>query len=422
MTVDQHEASTDWVARAYRTNLSSGRVRIAELLGGQVEVQSRGAWVTTSSGEKYLNAGGYGVFIAGARHPMIVRAVQRQLHAHPIGTRMFLEPTAARAAELLAAATPAGLDRIHFCGSGAEATEAAIKIARLSGHRHLISMRGGYHGKTLGALSVTAKSLFQDPFRPLLPDVTHIPYNDTPALHAALERHVGTACVFVEPVQGEAGAIIPAPGYLRSARTLCSEFGALLVVDEIQTGLGRLGAWWGSDTEQVRPDILLSGKALGGGVVPVAAAIVTAEAYAVLDRDPFLHTSTFSAAPLAMAAVCGALTTIRAEGLVERAALLGAQLLPALTDIAVGHLGDHIREVRGRGLLIGIELTDPAMVGELLIELVAHHIIPNHSLNSDQVLRLTPPAVLDRFEVQFLLERFERAVAALAKRYPHREG
>ncbi|MBF6330744.1 aspartate aminotransferase family protein [Nocardia transvalensis] len=421
MTVEQNAAATDWVAQAYRDNLSTGRARIAELLGGQVEIESQGAWVTTSDGERHLNAGGYGVFIAGARHPVVVREVERQLQVHPIGTRMFLEPTAARAAQMLASVTPAGLQRIHFCGSGAEATETALKIARLSGHRHLISMHGGYHGKTFGALSVTAKSLYQDPFRPLLPDVTHIPYNDIPALHAALESCGGSACVIVEPVQGEAGVVLPAPGYLHSVRTLCTEFGALLVVDEIQTGLGRLGTWWGSDPENVRPDILLSGKALGGGVLPVAAAIATEDAYAVLDRDPFLHTSTFSAAPLAMAAVCGAIAAIACEGLVERAAELGAELLPAITAIAVDRLGDRIREVRGRGLLIGIEFADPALAGELLVELVTHNVIPNHSLNSERVLRLTPPAVLDRSEVGFLLDRFDQAVAALAGRYPDGE-
>ncbi|RDI66853.1 aspartate aminotransferase family protein [Nocardia pseudobrasiliensis] len=424
MTIEHSDPvanDTAWVARAYRDNLSSGRARIAELIGGQVEVASEGAWVTTIDGEKYLNAGGYGVFITGARHPVVVGEVQRQLQRHPIGTRMFLEPTAARAAGMLARIAPEGLERVHFCGSGAEATETAIKIARLSGHRHLISMHGGYHGKTLGALSVTAKSLFQDPFRPLLPDVTHIPYNDVPALHAALERSAGPACVIVEPVQGEAGVVLPLPGYLHSVRALCSEFGALLVVDEIQTGLGRLGAWWGSDLEGIRPDILLSGKALGGGVLPVAAAIATERAYSVLDRDPFLHTSTFSAAPVAMAAVCGALIAIEQDGLVERAALLGAELLSAITDIAVAALGVQIRQVRGRGLLIGIEFVDPALAGELLIELVRRRVIPSHSLNCERVLRLTPPAVMDRDEVEFLLDRFAQAVTALADRYPHSE-
>lgn len=409
------------VSMLYRRTMSSGRARLAEVLGGQVEVESSGAWITTSEGERILNVGGYGVFITGARHPTVVGEVERQLRTHPIGTRIFLDPVAARAGELLTSVAPPGLERVHFSGSGTEATEAAIKIARLNGRRHLVSMIGGYHGKTLGALSVTAKPAFQDPFRPLLPGVSHVPFGDVPALTATLEQHPGEACVIVEPVQGEGGVVIPPPGYLGAVRAVCSEYGALLVVDEVQTGLGRLGAWWGVEAEGVRPDILLSGKALGGAVIPVAATIATSETFAALDRDPVLHTSTFSAAPIAMAAVCGAIRAIREDGLVERAAVLGARLMPELERIMATHLSHHRYEVRGVGLLIGIEFADPAMVADLFIALVSNNVVANLSLNSDNVVRLTPPATMTESDVEFLVDRFERAARLVAERNPEYE-
>ena len=416
-----HAAKPHEIARLYRRNLSSGRARLAEMLGGQVEVESNGAWVTTSDGEKYLNAGGYGVFLHGSRHPTVVAEVERQLRTHPVATRVFLEPAAAQAAELLTSVTPDGMDRVFFANSGAEATEAAIKIARLNGRRHLISMIGGYHGKTLGALSVTARDVFQRPFRPLLPDVTHVPFGDTAALAAALDTCPDRACVIVEPIQGEAGVVIPPAGYLRDVRMLCTEYDALLVVDEIQTGLGRLGAWWGVDREGVRPDILLSGKGLGGGVMPASAAITSDELFTALDRDPLLHTATFSAVPIAMAAVYGSIRAIQQDNLVEKAATLGERIRSEIEDIVDRHLGHHECEVRGVGLLIGVDIASPGLAGELLVDLIGNNVVANLSLNSDRVLRLTPPAILTPAETDFLLDRFERAVKSTASRNPEFE-
>lgn len=405
------------IDRLYRTHLSTGRARIAEMTGGHVEVESAGAWIITSTGERFLNAGGYGVFIAGARHPIVEEAVLRQLRTHPAGSRMFLEPMAARAAEMLTSLTPPGLDRVHFCGSGTEATEAAIKIARLHGKRRLVSMYGGYHGKTMGALSLTAREAYQDPFTPLLPRVSHVQFGDVDALADELAAHADPAAVFVEPIQGEAGVIVPQQGYLQQVRELCTQHNALMVVDEIQTGLGRLGTWWGIDPEGVVPDILLSGKALGGGILPVSAAICSDETFGVLNRDPFLHTSTFSAAPLSMAAVCGALRAIDEDDLIARAAMLGQRLLGAIAEMLEQHLGPYVHQVRGRGLLIGIEFNEPGMAGEMLVELILNKIIANFSLNSDWVLRFTPPAILDEYETQFLLDGIDRAAHAISSRY-----
>ncbi len=405
-------SATDPVAEGYRRHLSGGRAALGEMFGGDVEVASAGAWVRTRSGRELLNCGGYGVFITGARHPRVLAAVRKQLDRNPVATRLLLEPQAAQAARALTAVTPPGLSRVHFACGGAEAVEAAIKLARANGKRHLVSMVDGYHGKTMGALSATARPVFQEPFRPLLPDTSHVPFGDAAALGAVLARHPGEACVIVEPVQGEAGVIVPPAGYLREVAARCREHGAFLVLDEIQTGLGRLGAWWGADRVGVVPDVLLAGKALGGGVLPVSAMVATEAAFAPFDRDPFIHTSTFSAAPLGMAAVRGAIAAIREDDLVARAERLGARLLGELRQVCAGVLGDAVAEVRGVGLLIGIECAVEGLAGELLLELMEAGVIANHSLNSDRVLRLTPPAVLDEREHRFLLDAFERAARA----------
>ncbi len=410
-------ARTDEIRRAYRRHVSRGRAKLADLFGGHVEVGSTGAWVYTSDGRRFLNAGGYGVFLHGARHPAIVDAVVNQVRTHPIATRLLMEPEIARAAAALAQVTPAGLDMVHFCGSGAEAAEAAIKMARTHGRTRLIATVDGYHGKTMGALSLTGRDLYQAPFRPLLPDVTHVPFGDLPALAAALAGGP-PACVVVEPVQGEAGVVVPPSGYLTQVARLCREHGAFLVLDEVLTGLGRLGHWWGADREGVTPDVMLVGKALSGGVVPVAAAVATADAFRAFDRDPFLHTSTFSGAPIAMAAARAAIVAISDENLVDRARDLGGTILTRLRAAAAPY-PDLIREVRGVGLLIGVEFAGPGLAGETLTELINEGVIVNHSLNAHTVLRLTPPAVLTADQVDLLVGAFEAAWRSVRRRYPN---
>ncbi|MCX4554413.1 aminotransferase class III-fold pyridoxal phosphate-dependent enzyme (plasmid) [Streptomyces sp. NBC_01387] len=397
----------------YRAHLSKGRATLAELFGSHMEVESSGAWLTTSDGERFLNAGGYGVFIMGARHPIVMEAVERQLRTHPVATRILLEPTVARAAEALVSVMPEGLDRVHFSLSGAEAVETGLKLARANGRRRTVSMQGGYHGKTMGALSATAKEVYQKPFRPLLPDVLHLPFGDADALEEELRAHPGEVCVILEPVQGEGGVIIPPKGYLKRVEELVREYDGFLILDEVQTGMGRLGEWWGADTEGVVPDVLLAGKALGGGVVPVSAAVATRKAFRPFDKDPYIHTSTFSGQPLLMAAVQGAVRAIEEERLVTRSMDLGARLLPRIAEIARRNIPDLVVDVRGQGLLIGVELTEAGLAGELLIELFNHGVVANHSMNGSSVVRFTPPATLTDLDVEYLLSSFDKATLDL---------
>ncbi|MET9952804.1 aminotransferase class III-fold pyridoxal phosphate-dependent enzyme [Streptomyces sp. NPDC006339] len=407
------EASAAEVLGIYRRHLSKGRARLASLTGAAMEVASEGSRVWDADAKEYLDCGGYGVFLLGHRHPRVVEAVIEQIRRHPMATRLLLEPAAATAAAALAAVTPPGLERVHFVNSGAEATETAIKLARAHGKRRLISATGGYHGKTTGALAVTAKPLYQDPFRPLLP-AEHVPYGDADALERALADG-DPACVILEPMQGEGGAVLPPPGYLTQVQRLCAEHGAMFVLDEIQTGLGRLGTWWGADTEGVRPDVLLVGKNLSGGVIPVAAAVATPQTYAPFDKDPFLHTSTFAASPVAMAAAAAAITAIRDEDLVERARTLGEDLLGRLHSALAPLHGEAVVDIRGRGLLLGIEMRDEGAAGELVLHLLESGLLVNHSLNAHRVVRLTPPAVLTPADLDWITRAFTSAATALAR-------
>ncbi len=393
-----------------RTHQGAGRASLGRLLGGMAEVNSSGAWIHTHDGRRYLNFGGHGVYLLGHRHPAVVAAVRQQLDTHPMSTRVFFEPVGIQAAAELASVTPPGLDLVHFVNSGAEATEAALKLARAHGKTRLVTTNRGFHGKTLGALSVTARRLYQDPFEPLLPGVTVVPYGDPVALETALAEVAGRGCFIVEPVQGEGGVIVPPPDYLATAAQLCGRYDSLLIVDEIQTGLGRLGSWWGVDTAGVVPDLLLVGKVLSGGVVPVAAMVTTADIYQPFAKDPYLHSSTFAASPIACAAALATVQVVRDEDIVSRAAAIGEELLAAVRGV-MSQVGPERVQVRGRGLLIGIEFDEPGLVGELYLNLVDRGVLVNHSLNSPTVLRLTPPAILSPAELEFFNTVFAEAVA-----------
>ena len=398
----------------YRRHLGSGRASLASMLGGIAEVASEGAWVVTSDNHRYLDFGGYGVFLLGHRHPRVVAAVRGQLERHPLGTRVFLDPVLAHAAQALAGIAPSGLTAVHFVNSGAEATETGLKLARAHGRSSLITTGNGFHGKTLGALSVTANPLYQDRFAPLLPDTTVVPYGRLGPLRDALATRTGRACVIVEPVQGEGGVVIPPDGYLRGVAHACREHDAILIVDEIQTGMGRLGAWWGVDFEDVVPDVMLVGKGLSGGVVPVAAVVARPDIHAPFGRDPFLHSSTFGGSPLACAAALAAIETMTDEGTVAQAGRLGERILSGVRQVCAARGEAIVAEVRGRGLLIGIKCRRQADVGELVLALIDRGVLVNHSLNAARVLRLTPPAILNDEEIDQFLAVLDEALASVA--------
>jgi putrescine aminotransferase len=392
-------AYRDRVLDQYTRHVNSSLATLARLVAAPVEMAAVGSKVLGSDGHAYLDCGGFGVFLLGHCHPVVVAAVRAQLERNPIATRLFLNPELAQAAADLAGVTPDGLDYVFLTNSGAEATELGLKLARLAGKRHLIAMHGGFHGKTLGALSVTGRAQYRDPFGPLLPMVDFVPFGDPAALRAVLTQE---SAVLLEPVQAEGGVRLPPAGYLRQVRQACTEAGAVMILDEIQSGMGRLGAWWGADLAGVTPDALLTGKILGGGVLPVGGVVASGQLFAPLNADPLLHSSTFAGSPLAAATVTATICVIKSDGLIERARELGPQIRDLVADAVSTHCSHLVTEVRGEGLLIGLDFVSADAASEFMIGLLDSRVIPSYSLNASNVLRLTPPAILDAADLAWL--------------------
>ncbi|MGW1836107.1 acetylornithine transaminase [Streptomyces sp. NPDC002067] len=358
-------------------------------------VRGEGSTVWDEDGRAYTDfTGGIAVNALGHAHPALVEAVRAQAARLGHVSNLFVaEPPVALAERLLALAGRAG--RVFFANSGAEAVEAAFKIARRTGRPHLVAAEGGFHGRTMGALALTGQPAKRDPFLPLPADVTHVPYGDTAALRAAVTGR--TAAVVLEPLQGEAG-VVPAPaGYLRAAREITRAAGSLLVLDEVQTGIGRTGHWFAHQAEPgTDPDVVTLAKGLGGGL-PIGATVAFGDAARLL--TPGQHGSTFGGNPIACAAGLAVLDTIERDGLLARAARVGERLRGGIA--ALRH--PLVREVRGAGLLVGVVLTAPvaARVGRLAQD--AGFLV--NAAGAD-VIRLAPALTLPR-------ERADALVAAV---------
>lgn len=341
------------------------------------------------------------MFSAGHCHPAIIAAVKEQLDRMPMSTKILLNKPMADLAELLAKITPGDLQYSFFCNSGTEAVEAAIKLAKLATKKHgIISTQGAFHGKSLGALSATGRELFRTPFYPLLSGFSHVPYGDSEAMHAAINED--TAAIIVEPVQGEGGVIVPPYGYMKRLREICDQHNILLIVDEVQTGLGRTGKMFAVEHEDVVPDILCLAKALGGGVMPIGAIVARPSLWSGFIDAPFLHTSTFGGGPLACAAAIAAIKVTIDEDLPLRAQQQGERFMRGLR-IYQEDYPEIIAEVRGQGLLIGIEFVDAGYAGLAISEFVNNKIIAAYTLNNPKVIRIEPPLVITDEEIDYAL-------------------
>nr|WP_317620326.1 acetylornithine transaminase [Streptomyces sp. CBMA156] len=371
-------------------------------------VRGEGSTFWDADGKEYTDLlGGIAVNALGTAHPAVVEAVTRQIATLGHVSNLFMaEPTIALAERLLRLdGRPGG--RVFFCNSGAEANEAAFKISRLTGRTHLVALQGGFHGRTMGALALTGQPAKQDPFRPLPGDVTHVPFGDVEALRAAVTTE--TAAVFLEPVQGENGAIPLPEGYLRAAREITRATGTLLVLDEIQTGIGRTGHWYAHQADEgVEPDVVTLAKALGGGL-PIGAVLAFGPAADLF--TPGRHGTTFGGNPVAAAAGLAVLDTIESEGLLEHARKLGERLrdgVEALGDPLVSH-------VRGAGLLLGIVLTEP-VAAEIQAAAQEAGFLVNAAV--PDAVRLAPPLVLTEQEADAFLAALPGILRAVRESAP----
>jgi len=410
---DQREAEVRRAFERYERYIHPSFARLIRLAGLEtLAVEADGAVVRDIYGREYLDfAAGIAVFVLGHRHPAVVAAVERELHRLPLSPRVPLDGLAGELAELLAQVTPGDLQYTFFCHSGTEANEGALKLARLAtGRPGFVAAEGAFHGKTFGSLSVSGRDVFRDPFRPLLPEVRHVPFGDLAALEAAVDGT--TAAVILEPIQGENGIVVPPEGYLRGARAVCDRHGALLILDEVQTGMGHTGRLWACEWEGVTPDILTAAKGLGGGVAPLGAFIARPRAFDALARhpNPVLHSTTIMNR-LAWAAAIATIRTIQAEGLLERALAIGERLLGGLREVQRRH-PRLIREVRGRGALVGVEFVH-SDVGLLVnMGLVERQVLGVFALNRQEVIRFAPPLIVTDAQVDRAVEAMEEACAA----------
>jgi putrescine aminotransferase len=399
----------------YEKYINPGMAALTKFMGLEaVEAEAEGCTVIGSDGVRYLDClGGPGVFTMGHRHPKIIAALKAQADRMPLGSHMLLNPLAAELAERLANITPGTLQYSFLCNSGAEAVEGALKMARAHTKRpKFVAAEGAFHGKTFGALSASGREMYKAPFRPLLEGFTHVPFGDADALAAAVDDE--TAAVILEPIQCEAGIRVPPDGYLTAAREVCDRHGALLIADEIQTGLGRTGRLWACDWDGVAPDIMTIGKAIGGGVMPLAVFIARPEIWDVFADNPYVHSSTFGGNPLACAASLAALDVLEEEGLVECARVRGEQLLAGAQAAAAEH-PDVVKAVRGRGLLVGIEFADSDVGGLVISGLLQHGILAAFAINNREVLRLEPPAVITEAEVERVCQGLRAALGHTAE-------
>ncbi|ORT59939.1 acetylornithine transaminase [Streptomyces sp. CB03238] len=368
-------------------------------------VRGEGATVWDADGTEYLDfVGGIAVNALGHAHPAVVGAVSRQIASLGHVSNLFVaEPPVALAERLLQLLGRPG--RVFFCNSGAEANEAAFKIGRLTGRTHMVATTGGFHGRTMGALALTGQPGKQEPFLPLPGDVTHVPYGDADALREAVTEQ--TAFVIIEPIQGENGVVVPPPGYLKAAREITRATGTLLVLDEVQTGIGRCGHWFEHQAHGVEPDIVTLAKGLGGGL-PIGATVAFGPAAELL--KPGHHGTTFGGNPVACAAGLAVLDTLATGSALDQVKRLGEKLrdgIEALNHPLVSH-------VRGAGLLLGIVLTEPlapqvqqaAQDAGLLVNAPA-----------PDVVRLMPPLVIGDDEVDAFLRALPGVLSSV-----HGEG
>ena len=357
----------------------------------RVFVRGEGAQLWDADGRRYLDLfAGIAVNSLGHAHPLVVNAVTAQLTTLGHVSNFYATtPQIALAERLL---TLAGADgRVYFANSGTEANEAAFKLARLTGRTKVIATEGGFHGRTMGALALTGKPAIRAPFEPLPGGVEFVPYGDVAALEAAIDGQ--TAAFFVEPIQGERGVLPAPPGYLKAARELTERHGALLVLDEVQTGVGRVGDWFAFQQAGIQPDVVTLAKGLGGGL-PIGACLAFGPAADLF--APGAHGSTFGGNPVACAAALAVLYAIERDGLLTRVREVGARLREGIE--ALGH--PAVTGVRGAGLLLAIQLTAPRAAEVADAALDAGFIV--NAVNPESI-RLAPPLILTRDQAEEFL-------------------
>jgi putrescine aminotransferase len=355
--------------------------------------------------------GGFGIYSPGIRHPKIVAAVKAQLDKSPQYSQEMLDPLRAHLMKVLSMLTPGDIQYGFFINSGTEAVEGAMKLAKLyTGKSGFISMLKSFHGKTLGSLSLMGKSVFRKPLLPLLDGVRHVPFGDYAAVDQALKTAAavgdGIAAVVAEPIQGEAGAIVPPDDFWPKLREICDHHGVLLIADEVQTGLGRTGKVFGVDHWDVTPDIMCLGKALGGGVMPMSAFISTPKIWECMEPNPFMHTSTTGGNPLACSAALAHINVMLEEDLPGQAAEKGDYVMKKLGEMK-SRYPEILAHIRGKGLLIGMEFPSDEIGYKVASGLFSRKVLTAGTLTNSKNIRIEPALNIPYELLDEVLNRLE---------------
>ncbi|SMC56355.1 aminotransferase class III-fold pyridoxal phosphate-dependent enzyme [Sporomusa malonica] len=394
----------------YEKYINPAMAKLFRFMGlSTIEWEAQGSIIRDIGGKEYIDClGGYGVFNLGHRYPAVVEAVKSQLDLMPLSSKVLFNKPMADLAELMAEITPGDLQYSFFVNSGTEAVEGSLKLARVhTGRSKIVSTTNSFHGKTLGALSATGREMFREPFQPLLSGFSHVPFGDIDSLHQAVDGE--TAAVIIEPIQGEGGIIVPPESYLPAVREICNKTGALLICDEVQSGLGRTGKMFAVEHYGVVPDIMATAKALGGGVMPIGAFTARPQIWDKYITSPFLHTSTFGGNPLACVAAIAAINVIRNGGLAQQAEKSGHYFIGKLIELNKAY-PDVIREVRGKGLMIGIELTKEGIGGLILSEMIDQGVLIAYTLNNPKVIRIEPPLIIEQQQIDYVIKALAGAL------------
>jgi len=360
-------------------------------------VSGKGCVLKDDQGKSYLDfLAGIATNVLGHGHPAVIKAVTKQVSTLAHVSNFFAHPQGLRLASRLQEMTGDSQARIFFCNSGAEANEAALKISRRTGRARIVAAQGSFHGRTMGALSMTGQPSKREPFAPLLKGITHVPFGDLSAMSRAVSKK--TAMVIVEPIMGEAGVITPDDGYLTGLREICDRVGALLVFDCVQTGIGRTGQWFGFEHEKVQPDVVTLAKGLGGGL-PLGATIAYGRAAQLL--QPGDHGTTFGGNPIACAAGSAVLDVIESKKLMQSAKVFERKIKKSLSAVP------GVSEVRGRGLLLGIELTVP-IAKKVASSMLEAGVIVNAA--NEKTIRIAPPLIVTAAQIDKFILIFKKVM------------